>query len=246
MKTLLLTLCCAIALAAQAAPKKQLPIISAGPSGTLKYDSDTNGDHVPDFSTCGYAGADRPIPTAPVRVVVAPRETDETARIQRALDYVGSLPPDSDGLRGTVLLLKGDHYVSGSLLITNSGVVLRGQGMTTDGTVLYATGIDRRTLIRVAVSARPLSVPPPDPSARHIIKDDRVPVGALSFHLADTNGFKPGDAIDITRPSTKEWIDLLGMTEFGGGIGDWRLVWKPGTRDLVWHRTIKSIADDLV
>ena len=31
------------------------------------------------------------------------------------------------------------------------------------------------------------------------------------------------------------------MTEFGGGIGDWRLVWHPGTRDLVWDRVIKSI-----
>ncbi len=36
------------------------------------------------------------------------------------------------------------------------------------------------------------------------------------------------------------------MTEFGGGIGDWRLVWKPGTRDLVWSRTVKAVAGDLV
>jgi hypothetical protein len=36
------------------------------------------------------------------------------------------------------------------------------------------------------------------------------------------------------------------MTEFGGGIGDWRLVWKPGSRDLVWDRVILKIVRNLV
>ncbi len=36
------------------------------------------------------------------------------------------------------------------------------------------------------------------------------------------------------------------MTEFGGGIGDWRLVWKPGSRDLVWDRVVKSVEADVV
>jgi hypothetical protein len=54
---------------------------------------------------------------------------------------------------------------------------------------------------------------------------------------------KVGDTINIVRPSTKEWIDRLGMTEFGGGIGDWRLVWHAGTRDLVWDRVVQSIAE---
>ena len=53
---------------------------------------DEHGNRVPDFSTCGYAGGDRPIPDAPVRVVVAPVAGDETARIQKAIDYVASLP----------------------------------------------------------------------------------------------------------------------------------------------------------
>ena len=35
------------------------------------------------------------------------------------------------------------------------------------------------------------------------------------------------------------------MTEFGGGIGDWRLVWKPGSRDLVWDRVIQKIDGNL-
>ena len=43
-------------------------------------------------------------------------------------------------MRGAVLLLKGRHEVFGGLQITNSGVVLRGQGMGEDGTVLVAAG----------------------------------------------------------------------------------------------------------
>jgi hypothetical protein len=73
-------------------------------------------------------------PDAPVRVVVAPGAGDDrTARIQKAIDYVAGLPADSNGVRGAVLLLKGRHEVSGGLQITNSGVVLRGQGMGEDG-----------------------------------------------------------------------------------------------------------------
>ena len=92
-----------------AAPKKLSPIISIGANGNLVYDADERGNRVPDFSTCGYAGGDRPIPDAPVRVVVPTISGDETARIQKAIDYVAGLPADTNGIRGAVLLLKGRH-----------------------------------------------------------------------------------------------------------------------------------------
>ncbi len=240
MKKILLLFFCST-LVAVAAPKKQSPII-AFTHGKLAYDVDENSNRVPDFSTCGYAGGDRSIPTASVVIVVEPKAGDESRRIQQALDYAGSLPVDANGLRGAVLLLKGRHEVSGGLFITNSGVVLRGQGMGEDGTILVAAGTDRRTLIHVDNTGAVSSAA----SAKHQITDNYVPVGATSFHLNDASGLKVGDVINITRPSTKEWIDSLGMTEFGGGIGDWRLVWKPGTRDLTWSRTITAIDGNLV
>ena len=242
MKNLLGLIFLGTALALDAAPKKLSPIISTGADGRLVYDTDERGNRVPDFSTCGYAGGDRQIPDAPVRVVVAPIQGDETARIQRALDYVSHLSPDSNGVRGAVLLLKGRHDIFGGLQITNSGVVLRGQGMDETGTVLVAAGMDRRTLIRIAGRDDFSS----SSNANWQIADDYVPVGATSFHLQDASGLKVGDAIDVVRPSTKEWIDKLGMTEFGGGIGDWRLTWKPGSRDLAWDRVIQKIDGNLV
>jgi hypothetical protein len=225
-----------ITLAANAAPNGLPPIVLTTTNGLL-YDADTNGNRVPDFSASGYAGGDKPVPTAPVRVVVPPVAGDETARIQKAIDYVAGLPADASGIRGAVLLMKGRHEVSGGLQITHSGVVLRGQGPSGDGTVLVATGIDRRTLIRIEgnndTTARP--------DANWEIADGYVPVNASSFHLKNAGGLKAGDTINVIRPSTREWIDALGMTEFGGGTGDWRLVWKPGSRDLVWDRVIKKI-----
>jgi hypothetical protein len=226
-----------VAFTLSAAPKKLSPIISTGADGHLVYDADEQGNRVPDFSSCGFAGGDKPIPDAPARVVIAPVAGDETAQIQRAIDYVAGLPPDADGVRGAVLLLKGRHQVWGELSITNSGVVLRGQGMGTNGTVLEAAGLDRRTLIRIAGRNDATA----QSKAGWQITDDYVPVGATSFQVAGAGGLTAGSPIRLVRPSTKEWIEALGMTEFGGGIGDWRLVWKPGSRDLVWDRLIQKI-----
>ena len=68
--------------------KEPSPIISLGKDGRLAYDADERGNRVPDFSRCGYAGGDRAIPEAPVRVVVEP----ETRRQHRA-------HPERDRLR---------------------------------------------------------------------------------------------------------------------------------------------------
>ena len=190
-----------------------------------------------DFSTAGYAANEKAIPMAPVRVVVAPIVGDETERIQRAIDYVASLPTDTDGLRGAVLLLKGRHEILGGLVITNSGVVLRGQGMGDGGTTLVAAGLDCRTVIRV--HGRNDQVV----GASQPITDDLVAVGANSFRAQDTSKFKLGDTICVTRPSTKEWIAKLGANEFGGGEGGG---WKPGSRDIVWHRVVKSLEDNRI
>jgi hypothetical protein len=242
VKKILVTILFGATLALNAAPKKLSPIISTGADGRLVYDADEHGNRVPDFSTCGYAGGDKQIPEAPVRVVVSPIAGDETARIQKAIDYVASLPLDSNGVHGAVLLLKGRHEVFGGLQITNSGVILRGQGADENGTVLVAAGIDRRTLIRIVGQNNFSGSTNPNWQ----IADDYVPVGATSFHLKDASGLKIGDTIQVTRPSTKEWIDALGMTEFGGGLNDWRLVWRPGSRDLVWDRIIQKIDGNLI
>jgi hypothetical protein len=233
MKRIFLLLVLGTALATEAAPKAPPPIISVA-NGKLVYGKDEHGNRVPDFSTCGYAGGDKEIPTVPVKVVVASSGKDETDRIQKAIDYVASLPADSNGIRGAVLLQKGSHQITGGLRISNSGVVLRGQGMDEQGTILIAAGLDRRTLITITgVNDRKSNS-----NNNWQVADDYVPVGADSFHVKDASGLKVGDTVTVSRLCTKEWIDLLAANDFGGGEGGG---WKPGSRELRWDRVIKSV-----
>jgi hypothetical protein len=125
-----------------------------------------------DFSTAGYAANERPIPNANIQVVVSAQPGDSTARIQSAIDYVGSLTADTNGLRGAVLLLAGRHEILGGLLITNSGVIMRGQGI--NQTTLVAAGEDRRTLIRIF--GQPIATS----TERIPITDNYVPVGSTT------------------------------------------------------------------
>lgn len=208
--------------------------VTIGKDNKLIYSSNEKGDRIPDYSHCGYEGGNKPIPNVPVQIVVSPIQGDNTERIQNAIDYVSTLPLNEDGFRGSVLLLKGQYPIHNHLRISKSGVVLRGQGINKGETELVASGNDRRTLIQVeGVNDRVVS-------ASIEIKQDYVPVGSYSIHLDSTKSFNVGDSIEIIRPSTKEWIDRIGMSEFAGGLGGW-LGWKPGRRDLTWDRVITSI-----
>ncbi len=238
MKKISILIFLGLVVGAKAAPKGPPPIISTTTSG-LHYDADERGNRVPDFSSCGYAGGDKQIPDVPVRAVVSPAKGDETARIQKAIDYVSSLSADSNGVHGAILLLKGRHEISGGLLITNSGIVLRGQGAGEDGTILVATGLGRRTLIRILGRSNATA----HGMDSWQIADDYVPVGATSFHLKSASGLQAGDAINVIRPSTKEWIDKLGANDFGGGEGGG---WKRGSRDLVWNRVVTAVSSNSI
>jgi hypothetical protein len=235
-------------MSALAASPVLTPVIALGRDGRLAYDLDAQSNRVPDFSSCGYAGGDRPIPLVPVRVVVTAQVGDETAVIQQAIDYVGALPVDAAGLRGAVLLAKGRHEVWGRLQITNSGVVLRGEGAGADGSVLVAMGTERETLIRIHLgpTSLPSVVAQDAPVVNHPIVGDYVPVGATRFQVQNSEGLKVGAVVNIVRPCTKAWIDRLGATEFGGGEGDWRLTWSPESRKLTWMRVVKAIEGNAV
>jgi hypothetical protein len=45
----------------------------------------------------------------------------------------------------------------------------------------------------------------------------------------------------ITRPSTAAWIAALGATGFPGNYANLRLDWAPGSRNLVWDRTVAAV-----
>ena len=206
-----------------------------GPGGRLSYDRDSLGNQIPDFSSCGYAGADAEIPSAPVRVTVEPADGDDGARIQAALDQVAALPLDDAGLRGAVVRGAGRFEIAGQVRITASGVVLRGARALEGGTTLVATGDNRRTLIRiVVVNDRRV-----ERDGAASVADDYLPVGATQLRVDAGAGFVVGDAVLMTRPSTREWVRELGTDAFGVG-------WRPGSRDLRWDRRIVAVDGDAI
>jgi len=131
-------------------------LVTPAANGTLAYAPYTaKGDTIPDFSHCGYKGGGVDIPVAPVRETLAPSadpKTDDTARIQAALDRVAALPLQADGLRGAVLLKRGTYRCSGILNINASGVVLRGEGGDAKGTLIIATARKQQPLVRIGGS----------------------------------------------------------------------------------------------
>lgn len=224
--------CCRVVLVA--ALPMHGALVSLDSAGRLKYVPDKQGNVIPDFSYCGYAAGQKPIPSAPVKVTVQAKPGDCGAMIQSAIDQVSALPLDKDGLRGAVLLRAGKYAIAGALKISASGVVLRGEG---NATILFAAGRSQRALIEVDT--------PPGGSEgakinRRAITDDSVPVGARSFRVESVAGIKPGFVLNVERLSNPEWIKAIGMDRIpprtkGEAPGNW------GYLNLGFDRVVTAV-----
>ena len=112
--------------------------------GTYANEREERSVHMlPDFSWAGYMGGGVALPamsSIPVVTELSPDgAADDYQRIQTALDAVSRKAPDARGIRGAVLLGKGEYQISDTLRITQGGVVLRGEGQGKDGTCLLYT-----------------------------------------------------------------------------------------------------------
>ncbi|MEU9198403.1 peptidoglycan-binding protein [Streptomyces hundungensis] len=153
---------------------------------------------------------------------------DDTARIQAALNKTAKLPAGPSGLRGAVLLAPGTFRVHASLALP-SGVVLRGSGSNTGGTLLSAQG-KPGSLITVGGTGTYSAV-----GKRVAVSDAYVPVGARSLTVDTPGSFHPGDQIIVQRPTTQNWINAIGMDQLPGEA------WQPSSGILA-ARTITSVA----
>jgi len=213
-----------------------------------------NGDRIPDFSRAGYGGGGVKLPEATVLRTVSPGSGDDRARIQAAIDAVGALPADKNGLRGAVRLTKGTYEVSGTITIKTGGVVLRGDGDGSDGTLIKATGTTPRNLINVAGSGGRSEVS----GSRQRITSSYVPVGANSLTVANASGFKVGDNVVVVRTPNQEWIDAVGTdacsskgTSFdtsdqNGSTCISKTAWTPASRTIHYERRITAVAGNKI
>ena len=234
--------------------QKTSKLFHAKPQGKLVYVKDVKGNRLPDFSYAGYHSGEKSIPEVPVMITLEAKQDDNTEQIQNALDELGEISPDKNGIRGALLLKKGIYSVSGELTISHSGIVLRGEGNDPDGTIIIASGYDdlkyKRTLISIGAVSDTLEahtshlLPDTDrisltESSKQAIVDDFVPVGSTSFEVVSALSYKAGDKIVVYRPSTQEWISSIGCDKLEArwaGIRDIRWIKDGDTPGFCYQR----------
>ena len=217
-------------------------LVYPGPDGKLVYIADSLGNRIPDFSNAGYKGGGVSIPYVPNKVTVWPVVGDNSANIQTAIDKVSSLPLDASGFRGAVLLKMGFYRLEKPLYIKASGVVLRGEGMSDIGTILYgvlpardpnATGRERfgrPDMINIGAENGTELIE----DSKQSITDDYVPFGAVSFNVKSAKGFKKGDKVIVKRYGNEAWVKELKMKDEIANSRAWKF-------DINYDREIINI-----
>ena len=210
----------------------QSKFVKLNKAGNLTYVPDAKGDIIPDFSRVGYHQGDKAIPQVKVVKELSSNGINDQQQIQGAINELAKMPLNKDSIRGAILLKKGTYEIPGTINITTSGIVLRGEG---NGTKLIATGTGQRKLISVNGTGKPKEVP----QTRTKIIDAYVPVGTKFFEVANAAQFKVGDDIVVFRPGTTKWIEDLKMNQIEAREGT--VQWKAEDYDLHFERKITAI-----
>jgi hypothetical protein len=167
-----------------------------GADHRLHYRIDERGNGIMDFSFAGYRGGGASIPAGTVSQRLGPAPGDNTARIQEALDKAA----------GVVSLAAGEYDLAGTLSITRSGVVLRGE----KGASIRLTGKPHRFLeIRGVGTWR-------EEGATIPVLDTYVPSGSHTLRVRDASAFHEGDRVMLLRNATAEWTRFMGMSPPSG------------------------------
>lgn len=193
----------------------QSSLVQVDENGLITYNPDPDGYVIPDFSHAGYKGGGVDIPSVPVVKTIEPIAGDNTQHIQSAIDYVGSLPQDANGIRGALLLKAGEYRILGTLNVKYNGVVLRGEGQGADvssNTVIFALkneiAMRQRDVVLMGNKSQIWGKTQVSGTKTNII-NDLVPVGATVFNVENSISYKVGDHIIIYHPCTQAWVEAV-------------------------------------
>lgn len=211
-----------------------------GKGGKLTYTPDELGNTIPDFSNVGYRYGDFPIPEIATVVEVSPVDGDDGATIQAAINSLFNMEPDENGFRGAVLLKAGVYQVSGQIKIAASGIVLRGEGESDNGTVIIAEGTSDRDLIKVDNGASRNVIS----TTRAAIAEDYVPVGRKYVVVLDASGYAEGDRIVLYRQGTSQWISDIKMNQLTPTEGT--VQWSASGYSFYFERLVTRVNGDTI
>ncbi|AHF89841.1 hypothetical protein OPIT5_05945 [Opitutaceae bacterium TAV5] len=223
-----------------------------GADGKLVYRADERGNTLPDFSRAGYHGGGVALPAVPVAIALDPSPAQEAGagvtvaaddgeRIQQALDTVAGMTADAAGQRGAVLLRRGTWRVAGDLRVPD-GVVLRGEGSAKDGTMIIATGTQKRTLIRLGEAKPATAAMAEVPGSRRRVAEDYVPASSRTLALERVDDLKAGDRVVVLRPGTAAWIASIGMDRIVARSPEYKMrQWEPAEYDFHIERFVTAV-----
>jgi hypothetical protein len=210
--------------------------------GTYANQGQTNAvNSVPDWSGCGYKGGGVPIPFVPAAITItAPTGGDDTALIQNAINTVSAMPLGTNGFRGAVLIKAGQYQVDSTLEIRASGVVIRGEGQDTHGTVLTMTATVQDNLFDAKGTGWY-----PSWSSTVILTETFVPSGRKWFAVSSASAYSPGDQIRIVYKMNQQWIDDIGMDAIIDPVeGDES--WLPADFQLTYDRIVTAVTNNTI
>ncbi|KAI0890105.1 uncharacterized protein GGS22DRAFT_194312 [Annulohypoxylon maeteangense] len=163
----------------------------------------SRGDHLPDFSFCGYHSSDVALPSAtrPSTTTIKASSKDQTSDIQAALNKVSA----AGG--GVVELGPGTFKISPGLSIPN-GTTLKGSGV--GSTHLSVSKLNEKVPLISLGNGTGHNVKPLSTNA---ITDSYVGIGASTVTVKDTKGLKVGQTIFVNRAATAKWIRYDGMAD---------------------------------
>ena len=188
-------------------------LVTVNDDGSISYGVDEeSGASLPDYSGVGYRRGESEIPYLPVVKTIYPEGLDDhTALIQSAIDEVASLPKAQ---RGAILMKAGVYVISSSLNISKSGIVLRGEGQGTNGTIIYDSSKSQSTSLIISGTGSYLT----KNATTSEILDISIPFGTAKLHVSEENinHFSIGDEVLITITPNDEWIKALGVDNLSG------------------------------
>ena len=243
-----------VSVASLVAQEWQSEIVYFDENNQLVYERDSLGNAISDFSYAGYKNGNDTIPFIPVVKTISPIDGDNTNHINNAIFEIAlNNPIQANGFRGALLLEKGYYEVRGTIKVSASGIVLRGEGEGENpdsNTIIYGKGNSpsKRTILIAGGGSSSKWADQVSGTKTNIISDI-ILVGEKSFYVEDASSYSVGDNIIIYHPCTDAWLESI---DYGGtrsddpGAEEEDIPWEVGSQPIVYNRFITDIVGNTI